>query len=78
MIGLWKYYGLCENFSWHILYSMKLWLNDTKEGGDGGLVKFRNRCVFYYREVGKNHVIGGNQGGAFMAHWGMMKMIPKH
>ena len=28
--------------------------------------------------MGKNHVNGGRQGGAFMAPWGMGKMIPKH
>ena len=77
MICLWKYYGLCENLSWHILYAMKLWPNFTKEGFDGFLVKLHKRCGFDYREVGKNHVDGGNQGGAFMAPWGMGKMIPK-
>ena len=77
MICLWKYYGLCENLSWHISYAMKLWINDTKQGFDGGLVKFRKRCGFDYREVGKNHVDGGNQGGAFMAPWGKGKTSPK-
>ena len=65
MINLWKYYGLCENLSWHISYAMKLSLSYTKEGFDGGLVKFHKRCCLDYREVGKNHVLGGNEGGTF-------------
>ena len=35
------------------------------------------RCGLDYREAGKNHVVGGNEGGTFMAPWGMGKMIPK-
>ena len=56
---------------------MKLWLNDTKEGFDGGLVKFCKHCGFHYKEVGKNHVVGWKPGGAFMDPSGMGKMIPK-
>ena len=55
-----------KNLSWHISYAMKLWLSYTKEGFDGGLVQFRKCCGLDYREVGKNHVVGGNQGCAFM------------
>ena len=53
MISLWKYFCLCEKLSWHISYDMKLWINDTKEGFDGGLVQFRKHCGFHYREVSK-------------------------
>ena len=67
MTSLWKDYGLCESTSWYISYSMKLWINDTKEGFDGGLVQLLKRRCFDYGEVGKNHVDSGNQGGAFMA-----------
>ena len=66
IISLWKDYGLCVNLSWHISYAMKLWLNNTKESFDGGLVQLQKRCGFNYGEVGKNCVDSGNQGGAFM------------
>ena len=63
--------------SWHIAYSMKLWLQYANEGFDGGLVKICKRWGLDYMNVGKNHVDGGRHGGAFMAPWGMGKMIPK-
>ena len=55
------------NLSWHISYAMKVWLNYAREGFDGGLVQICKCCGLDYREVGKNHVIGGNEGGTFMA-----------
>ena len=56
---------------------MKLWLNYSKEGFDGDLVKFCKCCGLDYMKVGKNHVNGGRKDCAFMDPWGMGKTIPK-
>ena len=56
---------------------MKLWINYANKGFDGGLVQFHKRWGLDYMNMGKTHVDGGRQGGAFMAPWGMQKMSPK-
>ena len=53
--------------SWHIEYSMKLCLNYANEVFDGGLVQFCKHGSLEHMNVGKNNVVGGKQGGTFMA-----------
>ena len=52
--------------SWHNSYAMKLCLSYTQKICNGGLVQYRKCCVLDYMKVGKNHVDGGSEGGAFM------------
>ena len=54
VISLWEDYGLCINLLWHILYAIKLWINDAKEGFDEGLVQIQIHDEFEYGDVGKN------------------------
>ena len=48
-----------ENPSWHMPYVMKLWINYTHEGFEGGLMKHHKCWGLDYMDVGKNHVNGG-------------------
>ena len=66
-LSLLKYYGLNEDPSWHISYSMKLWHNYSKKCFVGVLVGKRKSCGLDYVRVGKNRAASGDQGGAFMA-----------
>ena len=65
------------NPSWHIPYSMKLWLNYSNKGFDGGLMQNHRPWGLNYMDVGKNHVDGGRKGGTFMDPWDGGKMSPK-
>ena len=61
--------------SWNIPYAMKLWLNYSNKGFDGGLMQNRKPWGLNYMGVGKNHINGGRQGGAFMDPWKMGETI---
>ena len=58
--SLWKDYGLCINLLWDISYALKLWLNNEKEGFDGGLLLKKNCYGFDYGDVGNNFIDSGN------------------
>ena len=78
VISIWKDYGLCINLLWNISYAIKLWLIDTKEGFNEGLVQMWTHYGFNYGDVGRNCVDSGNQGGAFINPWKEWKMSQKH
>ena len=69
VISIWVDYGLCIKNLWHVLYGIKLWITNAKEGFDGGLVLKLNHYGFDYGYVGKNLVDSGNKGGIFMPPW---------
>ena len=64
MEGPLGYYGICIKYLWHILYSIKLWYNNAKEGFDKGLVQGWStmwfHCVLHYGDVGMNFVNSGD------------------
>ena len=69
VISIWVDYGLCIKILWHVLYGIKLWITNAKEGFDGGLVLKKNCYRLDYGNMGNNCIDSGNWGGTFMAPW---------